>query len=279
MRGRLDLANTRFRFTIGQLLVLTLAIAGLSALLTSFGPHFFWASKHVIVEGFPAMRKVDSQSTAADCELSTCTFNGLSFGVPTSMIGSARIGRFSPTNVWLIFEDSTRRMQINIAPPDLRHAMAREPFELQDRSTPQLLEIAISTASEDFSFNMSKSELRIHDWVMETRGLLNLDAQNMDRYSRISQRDFDAILVSADPASIDANRRLRSIFVWESTDRRRFGTIWFGDSRNVDVGWIDAVAESMSIVSEDQLTTSELVAFSDAEILARLHSTEHKTRK
>ncbi len=273
------MASKRFRFTIGQLFVLTMAIAGLSALLASFGPHFLWASKHVIVQGFPAMTKVDSQSTAADCELSTCTFNGLSFGVPTSMIDTARIGRSSPTNVWLIFEDSTRLLQINIAPPDLRHAMAREPSELNDRSTPQLLEIAISTASEDFSFNMSKSELRIHDWVVETRRLVNLDAQNMDRYSRISQPDFDAILVSADPASIDSNRRLRSIFMWEATGRRHFGTIWFGDSRNVDVGWIDAVAESFRIVLDDQLTTTELVALSDVELLSRLHFTEHRSRK
>lgn len=266
----------RFRFTIRQLLVLTVAIAGLSALLVSFGPHFLWASKHAIVQGFPAMTKIDNRLSTADCELSTCTFNGLSFGVPTSMIGTARIGRFSPTEVWLIFEDSTRMLQIPLAPRDLRATMAREPSELRDRSSPQLLEIAVSAASDDFSFSMTKAELRIHDWAMETRHLVNLDAQKMNHYSRFSQHDFDAILISADPATIDSNRRIRSIFAWESTDRQRFGSIWFGDSRNADVGWIDAVAGRFKFVLEDHLATTELVALSDAEMLSQLHFADLK---
>lgn len=73
-------------------------------------------------------------------------------------------------------------------------------------------------------------ELGVHDRAMEARRLLNFEMQHMDRYSRLSQDNFDAILISADPASIDSRRRVRSIFAWESADRQSFGSIWFGDS-------------------------------------------------
>lgn len=272
------MTNKRFRFTTRQLLVLTVAIAGVSGLLVSFAPHFLWASKHVLVQGFPAMTKVDNGSAVADCELSTCTLNGLSFDVPTSMIGTARIVRSPPTDVWLAFEDSTMLLHIPLAPIDVRAAMAEVPSELKNLSTPELLEIAVSAASDDFSFSMSKAELRIHRWAMETRQLLNLDNQPMDHFSRFTQDKIDAILISADPTSIDSHRRIRSILDWESTDRQSFGSIWFGDSRKEEIGWIDAVARGLTFDSEDRLETTDYSALSDAEILSRLKISEPNER-
>lgn len=272
------MTSKRFRFSIRHLLVLTVAIAASTALIVSFGNHFLWASRHVVVQRYLALAKIDNSVVASDCELSTCNFNGLSFDVPTSMIATARIVRASSTDVWLAFEDATRMLQIPLVPPDMRAAMAGPPSELQDLLSPKLLEISISTASDDFSFTMSKAELGIHDWALETRALLNLDGQNMDRYSRMSGDGFDVILISAHPASIDSSRRLRSLLAWESTDRQNFGSIWFCDARNIEVGWIDAVAKSFTFVSRDRLTSAELGTLNDAEILSRLNVTDPQTR-
>lgn len=277
-KRRIDMTEQRFRFNIRHLLLLTVAMAGLSALVVSFGPHFLWASKHIIVQRFSAMAKIDNESVVSDCELSTCTFNGLSFDVPTSMIGTARIVRSSPKDVWLAFEDSTRMLSIPLLPVDMRATMVPEPYELRDLSLPQLLEKVVSAASGDFSLGMSKSELGIHDWAMETRRMLQLDSQKLDRYSLVSQHSLDAVLISADPASIDSNRRVRSILSWESADRQKFGSIWFGDSRKVAVGWIDAVARSLELVSRDQLIASELQTLSDEELLSRLSFSEVNDR-
>lgn len=272
------MSQKRFRFTIGHLLLLTVAMAGLTAFLVSFGPHFLWASKHIIVQRFSAMTEIDNKSVVSDCELSTCNFNGLAFDVPTSMIGTARIVRSSPTEIWLAFEDSTRMLSIPLLPIDMRASVVPEPFELRDLSSPQLLERAVSAASGDFSLGMSRAELKIHDWAMKTRMALQLDTQQMDRYSRISQDNLDAVLISADPASIDSYRRIRSILSWESADRRSNGSIWFGDSRKVAVGWIGAVARSLQLVSKEQLVASELQALSDEELLSRLSISELKER-
>ncbi len=265
------MTSNRFRFSIRHLLMLTVAIAASTALIVSFGKHFLWASRHYVVQRYPAFAKIDNSLVASDCELSTCNFNDLSFDVPTKMIGTARIVRASSTDVWLKFEDATRMLQIQLVPKEMRTSMASAPSELVDLSSPKLLELSVSSASDDFSFAMSKDELTIHDWAIETRILLNLDAQNMDRYSPISRDDMDAILISADPASIDSSRRLRSILVWESTDRQNFGSIWFGDSRNAEAGWIDSVAKSVAFVSGDRLTPTELVRLNDADILSRLN--------
>lgn len=272
------MTSKRFRFSIRHLLVLTVAIAASTALIVSFGNHFLWVSRHVLVQPYPALANIDNSVVASDCELSNCNFNGLSFDVPTSMIGTARIVRASSTDVWLGFEDATRMLQIPLVPTDMRTAMASAPSDLKNLSAPKLLEMSFSAASDDFSFAMSKDELRIHDWAIETRNLLNLDAQNMDRYSQISGDDIDAILISADPASIDSSRRLRSILVWESTDRQNFGSIWFGDSRNAEAGWIDSVAKSVAFVSGDRLTPTELARLNDADILSRLNVPDPQTK-
>jgi hypothetical protein len=272
------MTSKRFRFSIRQILVLTAVVAASTALVVSFGNHFLWASRHLVLQRYPALAETDSRMVDSDCELSNCVFNGLSFDLPTSMLSTAKIVRTSATDVWLAFEDATRVLQISLLPTDMRTAMASLPSELNDFSSPKLLELSASTATDDFSFAMSQDELRIHDWAIETRKRLNFDDQNMNRYSRIFSDDVDAILISADPASIDSSRRLRSIFVWESTDRRNFGSIWFGDSRNVDAGWIDAVASSVAIAPGDRMTPTELVRLNDSEILSRLHVSDPQTK-
>lgn len=268
----------RFRFSIRHLFVLTVAVAATVSLITSFGSHFLRASRHVVAQRYTSWAKIDNRLVQSDCELSTCEFNGLSFDVPVSMIGTARIVRASSVDVWLVFEDATGMLQIPLVPTDMRTAMALVPPELKNLSAPQLLEMSISAASDDFSFTMSKDELSIHGWAMETREALNLDAQNMDRYSRFSGEDIDGILMSADPASIDSGRRIRSIFVWESTDSKNFGAIWFGDSRNVEAGWIDSVVRSVALVPGDRLSSAELAKLNDAEILSRFKALDSQTK-
>ncbi|MEZ6133855.1 MAG: hypothetical protein R3C53_02985 [Pirellulaceae bacterium] len=270
------MTSNYFRFSIRQLLACTLAIAGASALVVSFGNHFLWASKHAIVQRYSALAKIDNSRVASDCELTNCRVNGLSFDVPTSMVGTARIIRSSSTDIWLAFEDATRMMQVSLVPNDMRTALLNVPRELEDLSTPSLLEKSISTASEDFSFLMRKDELRIHNWAIETRRVLNLDSQHMDRYSLLYRDDIEAILISADPASIDSSRRLRSILFWESKDRQNHGSIWFANLRNSEANWIDSVAKSVAMVSSDmvasdRLTPAELAELDDAEILSQLN--------
>jgi hypothetical protein len=247
-------------------------------LIALFGSQFLWASRHVFVQRYQALTKVDNSSVTSDCELSTCGFNGLSFAVPTSLIGTARITRATSTDVWLVFGDATRKLHIPLVTKDMRTLMARAPAELENRSSPQLLEVSVAAASDDFSFAMGRGELRIHGWAIETRKLLGFEVQNMDRYSRISGPSIDAILISADPAAIDSSGRLRSILLWESADHQRFGTIWFGDSRQVEAGWIDAVAKSVALTSGDWLAPSELPRLNDAEILSRLSVSGPKTK-
>jgi hypothetical protein len=43
---------------------------------------------------------------------------------------------------------------------------------------------------------------------------------------------------------------------------------------NSGVGWIDVVAQSFKLVSEEQIPTAELQALSDDELLSRLHVSE-----
>ncbi len=94
------MTSKRYRFSIRHLLVLTVAIAALTDLVVSFGSHFFWASRHVVAQRYSALVRIDKSLVASDCELSNCNFNGLSFDVPTSMLGTARIVRTSSTDVW-----------------------------------------------------------------------------------------------------------------------------------------------------------------------------------
>ncbi len=56
-----------------------------------------------------------------------------------------------------------------------------------------------------------------------------------------------------------------------------FGSIWFGDARNIEVGWIDSVAKSVAFVSGDRLTPAELGTLNNAEMLSRLNVTEPHT--
>jgi hypothetical protein len=264
------MTTKRFRFSIRHLLLLTVAIAMVSALIASFGSQFLWASRHVFVQRYQALTEIDNSSVTSDCELSTCEFNGLSFAVPTSLIGTARITRATSTDVWLVFEDATRKLHIPLITKDLRTLMASRPKELKKLSSTQLLALSVSAASDDFSFAMGRGELRIHEWAIETRKLLGFEVQNMDRYSRISGPSVDAILISADPAAIDSSGRLRSILFCESADHQRFGTIWFGDLRQVEAGWIDSVAKSVAFTSGDWLAPTELSRLNDAEILSRI---------
>ena len=98
-----------YRFSIRQPFVLTVVIAVSTALVVSFGNHFLWMSRHAVVQRYPAFAKIDISKVASNGELSTCSFNGISFDAPTSMIGTARIVRNSPTDVWLAFEDTNRK--------------------------------------------------------------------------------------------------------------------------------------------------------------------------
>ena len=266
------MADKGFRLGTRHVLGLTAVVmlAGLGALLVVFGEQLLWASRHVLVPRYSAFTEIDNSLIAADCELSTCSFNGLAFDVPTSLIDSAKIVRSSPSVAWLAFEDETRMLHIPLTSYNIRTEMATVPADLNDLPTPILLEVCLATASDDFSLAMGKTELNVLDWALKNRSLLRIDEQHMERYSRISSGDVEAILISAAPVSIDSHRRLRSILMWESRDRQDYGAIWFGDSRIAEVGWMDAVARSFAVVNNDRLSSTELLKLSDAELLAKL---------
>ncbi len=257
-----------FRFNLRHILLLTVVIAAVTSLVISFGRHFLWASQHIVVQSFEAMAEVELSSLPAVEQLTHIEFNGLSFNLPTDMLQSPKIVRGPATAIWLAFEDGDRMLQIPLLPANIRFTFATPPKELKGLTLPQLLSTVASTATADFSFGMSRSELIAHDWALEARKALQLEAQQIDRFSQIKKSDLHAVLLSADPATIDYKNQLRSMLIWETPDQPAFGTIWFGDMRREDVVWIDAVAASLSVNVDEQLTTAEIIALSDAEIIA-----------
>lgn len=257
-----------FRFNLRHILLLTVVIAAVTSLVVSFGRNFLWASQHIVVQNFKGMTEVELKSLPAVEQLTTCKFNGLSIDLPTDMLQSPKIVRGTATEIWLAFEDGNRMLQIPLLPPNIRSTFATPPGEFEKLSLPQLLRNVASAATADFSFGMSRSELIVHDWAMEARKALALDAQQIDRFSQIERSDLHAILLSADPAKIDFKNRLRSMLIWETPNQPAFGTIWFGDSRKEDVDWIDTVAASLSVNADEQLTPAEIVALTDAELIA-----------
>lgn len=220
---------------------------------------------------YPALTRVSSQAGDPTVEMTSCAFHGMEFSIPTAMIANARIDRSSGSDIYLVFEDSDKFFQIPLSVnSQLRNFLSVAPSTLTEASLPQLIETIISVSTSDFSFFQGRAELETHEWAIGNRELLGVDGQNMTHYTRFSKETFDSILISADPQTIDSKRRIRSVFIWESADRQRFGALMFGDERRENVSWIDAVSDSFEFVGTTRLNADKLQQMSDDDILAQL---------
>jgi hypothetical protein len=85
-------------------------------------------------------------------------------------------------------------------------------------------------------------------------------------------------MFSMEPTAVDSKQRLRSLLAWEASDRDSRGMMWFGDVTKGHVGWIDAVAISVDVVSGDHtraVTDTDFASMTDAEILALIRFSNH----
>lgn len=261
--------SNRFRLIFALISVLG------AAFVIARWPHIDFVLKPII-QGkcyrlYPALTRVSAQTGQPKVEMTSCSFNEMEFDVPTAMIANPRIDRSSGSDIFLVFEDSQRLFQILLSSSlQLKNTLSSSPSRIAGKSLPQQIETIISESSDDFSFLLSCADLMTHEWAISNRELLGVDAQNMTHYSRFAKEICDSIFISTDPDTIDSKQQLRSIYIWESADRQRSGTVWFGDERREKVAWIDAVSDSFRITGTSQLKTDQIKQMSDTEILEHL---------
>ena len=260
----------RARFTIKQVFLLTVLVAAVTSFLVAYGPHLLWASKSTVSPEFAAMREVDFEPSRSTESFVTCAFAGLRFRIPETMLAQANVHRAAPDQVWITFEDSVRQLSLPLQSDNLDSLIAHPPRSLREGSLSQLLEFVVSSASSDFSLQLSHSQLQEHLWALKTRAALNVDSQSIDRYSRLRADNFDCILLSANPLSMDSKSRLRSILVWETTKGSRRGSFWIGDARKRRVFWIDTFVTSLKMEQDTDLSPAMAQELTDEELLAQL---------
>ena len=130
-----------------------------------------------------------------------------------------------------------------------------------------------AVSSSDFSFGLTRSELRIYEWAIANRDSIGLDGQSMDRFAVRSSETLDAILISADPSANLSEKQIRSWLVWQATECGQSGSMCFGDSTKEDADWINAVATSIDftpVVETNDGAAKDFSTMADSEILKML---------
>jgi hypothetical protein len=105
-------------------------------------------------------------------------------------------------------------------------------------------------SSGNFSWMQSNNDLRRHKWAIMQRRVQGVDAASFTRYSFVSGRSGEWILLSCDPSTVDFKERLRSLMIWETKDAKVNGQIHFGDAAPEEVPWIMTLARSLETSSE-----------------------------
>jgi len=266
------------RLNISSKLAVSIAVFGVCAFAVwvSFGPQLRRATSDIIDETlycapqYVALRKFEFTAEKPAKGMVRCVFGDLSFEIPSTMADRSKIVRSSPASIWLIFADDGRFMQILLTFPSPGSLISTPPPELANTILPGQLATIAAIASEDFSFGLSRSELRVYEWAIANRRSIGLDGQSMDRYGMRSSKTLDAILISADPSARLSENQIRAWLVWQAKDCGQSGSMCFGDSTTEDADWINAVAASIEfipVVETDGLAVEVLSTMADDEIL------------
>ena len=269
------------RLDFSNKLVISIALSAACAFAVwfFFGPHFRRVSSDMIDETFycapryVALREYQFGTEKPAEQLIRCGFGNLSFELPSSMAGGARIVRSPPSSVWLVFDDAGRFMQILLSDPNPGSMVSTPPPELVNTSVPGLLATIAAVSSEDFSFGSTRSELRIYEWAIANRKLIGLEAQLMDRFAVRSSETVDIILISADSNANVSEKQICSWLVWEAKEGGESSSIYFGHSTRQDVDWIHAIAKTIEFNSADKVNSVPAPDFStmtDDEMLKKL---------
>ena len=116
------------------------------------------------------------------------------------------------------------------------------------------------SSSNDFSFNMSKRDLAIHNWVMRQREQ-DAGLSSAKRFAISSTNATDKILLS-ETIVRKSQMRVQSYLFWETLDFDQSGAVWFADTTNSETSWIDVVAESIEPWASNWNDDNQLQDFS-----------------
>src|SRR6185503_7335472 len=106
---------------------------------------------------------------------------------------------------------------------------------------PRLQKEIYEAASSDFSFGMSRKELRWHEWLLEYRS----PDGGFDAIEYLWRPDLDGNLNWSGDACV---------FQWTTIDGKWSGTIYFRDASPKEADWIRHVCTTLAL-------TGDLVAF------------------
>jgi len=163
----------RLHFSKQLVVSIALSAACAVAVWCFYGPHLRRVSSDIIGETFycapryAALRECQFTDGVPTEQMVRCVFGGLSFDLPSSMAGNAKVVRSPPSSVWLAFEDSGRFVQIQLSDPKPGSMISPPPPELVESSVPGLLATIAAASSEDFSFGLSPSQLRTYEWATD----------------------------------------------------------------------------------------------------------------
>jgi hypothetical protein len=223
------------------------------------------------------MREYELVASESDEEFVNCSFGELRFSLPSTLWQNRSVFRAADDVVWLKFVDQQRMVSIPISnmttTPEPVFSASQTPYSLKSQSTPKLIRTALAASTNDLSINMTREELKVHDWALAQRSGLGFDDQSMIQYAVRYTERAELVVVDADPSKIDSAKRLRSLIYWEASDRSYAGQIWIGDATQRRVNWIEALALSFDFIASEtspKISDLKIGSVTDDQVLEML---------
>ncbi len=255
----------RFRFSIRTLIITVALLCLLLGISIRFGPHLLWKSTRSEaangVEAIPTRSLVDVRPVD---KLVACNIGPITFEIPTELAETYEIHR-GIGGLFLNFYDTKSDRQAVIEIPTTRDEetiigdIGNPAFS--QLSFPRFHKMVVEEQSSDFSWFMTRAQLRDHIFLLEHRAAV-LDDTSLLEY--LWRTDLEATLTHSGVTT----------FQWTALDDKLSGTVHFTPSTPEDTDWIRHCCASFKVAGGP----FQVGMLGDSEIKSLITITENNVR-
>ncbi len=259
----------KLRFSLRSLFVVIAGFAVILTLSRYFAPHVSWIRNRP--RASLSIQRIPNKPLVArppDCPVVTCEVGPISFSLPESLSKSVTIQSVAYSGQEFVFDDGERHLTVQFPLRWDNYYEVPGIKEFPDKAAwtnPRISHAIYDASSSDFSFTMSRQQLRWHKWLIEQR--LNRSGSHIKSLEYLWGPCVEGELRK----SVYGTHEIWG-FSWSTADRKWVGRVTFTDQSSNDTDWIRHVCSTFVLNGNPEIFESldrnsilSLIRFLDSE--------------